>query len=59
MDNTNNTNETPVTQQQMEDAKKKGKVPPQFLKNMKKPAGKGGKSMKAGKGASKGKMGGY
>jgi hypothetical protein len=55
-----NTNETPVTQQQMEDAKKKGgKVPPQFLKKMGKSAGgKGGKSMKAGKGASKGKMGG-
>ena len=44
MDNTNNTNETPVTQQQMEDAKKKGKVPPQFMKKMGKSAGgKGGK----------------
>lgn len=61
MDTNDNIQITPEQQQMMEDAKKKGgKIPPQFLKNMKKMASKGGKSMKGGKGApSKGKMGGY
>lgn len=61
MDTNDNVQITPEQQQMMEDAKKKGgKIPPQFLKKMGKSAGgKGGKSMKGGKGASKGKMGGY